>query len=46
VLFLVPADRVRRDLFSGKIPRHIANGNLVLVKSEVHLRVCLLRIGA
>jgi hypothetical protein len=27
---------VRRDFFRGKIPRHIANRNLVLVESELH----------
>ncbi len=36
MLLLIPADRVRRDFFRGKIPRHIANRNLVLVESELH----------
>ena len=39
MLFLVPAERMRRDLFRGEFPRHIANRNLVLVESEMHLRV-------
>jgi hypothetical protein len=29
---------MRRDLFRGEIPRHLANRNLVLVESEMHLR--------
>src|SRR5881227_1424822 len=37
MLLLIPADRMRRDLFRGEIPRHIANRNLVLVESELHL---------
>ena len=36
MLLLVPAQRMRRDLFRGKVPRHIANGDLVLVESELH----------
>ncbi len=36
MLLLVPAQRMRRDLFRGKIPRHVANRNLVLVESELH----------
>ena len=36
MLLLIPADRMRRDFFRGKIPRHIANRNLVLVESELH----------
>ena len=27
---------MRRDFFRGKLPRHIANRNLVLVESELH----------
>ena len=27
---------MRRDLFRGEFPRHIANRNLVLVESELH----------
>jgi hypothetical protein len=27
---------MRRDFFRGEIPRHVANGNLVLVESELH----------
>jgi hypothetical protein len=27
---------MRRDFFRGKIPRHIANRNLVLIESELH----------
>ena len=38
MLFLVPADRMRRDFLRGELPRHITNRNLVLVESEVHLR--------
>ena len=37
MLLLVPAERMRRDLFRGEFPRHIANRNLVLVESELHL---------
>ena len=37
MLLLVPAQRMRRDFLRGKIPRHIANRNLVLVESELHL---------
>ena len=36
MLLLIPADRMRRDLFRGKIPRHIANRKLVLIESELH----------
>ena len=36
VLLLVPAQRMRRDLFRGEIPRHLANRNLVLVERELH----------
>ena len=36
MLLLVPADRMRRDFFRGKIPRHVANRNLILVESELH----------
>ena len=37
MLLLVPADRMRRDLFRGEGPRHLANRYLVLVESEMHL---------
>jgi hypothetical protein len=37
MLFLVPAQRMGRDFFRGEFPRHIANRNLVLVESEMHL---------
>ena len=37
MLLLVPAERMRRDFFRGEFPRHIANRNLVLVESEMHL---------
>ena len=30
---------MRRDFFRGEFPRHIANRNLVLVESELHLAV-------
>ena len=44
MLLLVPADRMRRDFFRGKIPRHIANRNLVLVESELHSVPAFLRL--
>ena len=45
MLLLVPAHRMRRDLFRGEFPRHIANRNLVLVESEVHsLPALVLRV--
>jgi hypothetical protein len=28
---------MRRDFFRGKLPRHIANRNLVLIEGELHL---------
>ena len=28
---------MRRDLLRGKLPRHVANRDLVLVESELHL---------
>ena len=34
MLLLVPAQRMRRDLFRGEFPRHVANRDLVLVESE------------
>jgi hypothetical protein len=37
MLFLIPAKRMRRDFFRGKLPRHIANRNLVLVESKLHV---------
>ena len=37
MLLLVPAERMRRDFFRGEFPRHVANRNLVLVESEMHL---------
>ena len=36
MLLLVPAQRMRRDFFRGKVPRHLANRNLVLVERELH----------
>ena len=45
MLLLVPADRKRRDFFRGKLPRHIANRNLVLVESELHLRRAQFIVG-
>ena len=39
MLLLVPAQRMRRDLLRGEFPRHVANRHLVLVESEMHLRV-------
>src|SRR5258708_8334579 len=35
-LLLVPFDREWRDFFRGKIPRNVANRDLVLVESELH----------
>ena len=37
MLLLVPAQRMRRDLLGGEFPRHVANRDLVLVESEMHL---------
>ena len=37
MLLLVPAHRMRRDFLRGEFPRHIANRNLVLVESELHV---------
>ena len=34
MLFLIPAERMRRDLLRGEFPRHVANRHLVLVESE------------
>ena len=36
MLFLVPAERMRRDLLRGEFARHVANRHLVLVESELH----------
>ena len=41
MLLLVPADRMRRDFLRGELPRHVANRNLVLVESELHLLAML-----
>ena len=38
MLFLVPAQRVRRDLLGGEVARHVANRDLILVESELHPR--------
>jgi len=35
MLLLIPPDCMWRDFFRGKIPRHVANRNLVLVESEL-----------
>ncbi len=36
MLFLVPAERMRRDLLRGEFARHVANRHLILVESELH----------
>ena len=37
MLVLVPAQRVRRDLLRRKRQRHVANRDLILVESELHV---------
>jgi hypothetical protein len=41
MLLLVPAQRVRRDLFRRKRQRHVANRDLILVQSELHRALAL-----
>ena len=35
VLFLVPFQRMRRDLLAREVERHVANGDVILVEREI-----------
>src|SRR6185436_7917027 len=46
MLFLVPAERMRRDLLGGEFARHVANGDLVFVEREMHSGLLILAVIA
>src|SRR5579872_2522516 len=41
MLLFVPSQRMRRDFFRGKVPRHLANRNLVIGECELHAAFCI-----